>query len=95
MLEVGGHFFNAVITTLIGHLVVLIFASFPLFKIYYGRMYVVIILIGLLHGLWLLPVLFPLLTKRKNKTDEKLVQELSEPKSNGNEITNDYTKETK
>jgi Niemann-Pick C1 protein len=90
--DVGSHFYNAVVTTLLGHILVLLFAgkkdlkkqslispaqiAYPLFKIYYGRMYVVIILLGLLHGLVLLPVLLSLAGPKETTQKEEEEYEL-------------------
>ena len=58
--DVGGAILSGGLSTFFG-IVVLFFAKYPVFEIYYARMYVLIIASGLLSGLLLLPALLRLL----------------------------------
>eukprot|EP01114_Cavostelium_apophysatum_P016827 TRINITY_DN4862_c0_g1_i2.p1 TRINITY_DN4862_c0_g1~~TRINITY_DN4862_c0_g1_i2.p1 ORF type:complete len:958 (+),score=169.23 TRINITY_DN4862_c0_g1_i2:147-3020(+) len=59
-LEIETHFFNACVGNFLGHLVILIFADFDLFRVFFGRMYMIVIGVCAINGVVLLPVLFTL-----------------------------------
>eukprot|EP01114_Cavostelium_apophysatum_P012610 TRINITY_DN2864_c0_g1_i1.p1 TRINITY_DN2864_c0_g1~~TRINITY_DN2864_c0_g1_i1.p1 ORF type:complete len:894 (-),score=135.15 TRINITY_DN2864_c0_g1_i1:27-2708(-) len=56
LIDIGGPLFHAGITIFLGHLVILLFTKYTVFTVYHGRLFVIIIGIGLFHSLVVLPI---------------------------------------
>lgn len=84
MANVGASVLNGAITTIIG-VFLLAFAEYNLFRTYYFKMYMAIVLIGIIYGFFFLPVLLSLIgpsytskiLNRNQVTDQTSLTELS------------------
>jgi len=70
MASVGSSVVSGAFTTLLG-VVVLAFAKYPVFQVYYFRMYLATVLCGSIHGLVLLPVVLGLIAPSRASRDKR------------------------